>query len=159
MKPCLNLLAIINDYDYISSDHFATLHCNIRSLNSNFDNFVQMLSELSCNFSVIGLSETRISVNQENLSNNQLEDYTFVSQPSLSNAGGVGFFINDNLLYKIRHDLSESVTGLETLWIELPVKLNHNLIVCVIYRHRRTGDENLGGLIAFRPKTFFTQRF
>ena len=45
------------------------------------------------------------------------------------------FFINDNLLYKIRHDLSESVAGLETFWIELPVKLNHNLIVGVIYRH------------------------
>ena len=75
----------------ISSDHFATLHCNIRSLNSNFDNLGQMLSELSCNFSVIGLSETRISINQGNLSNNQLEGYTFVSQPSLSNAGGVGF--------------------------------------------------------------------
>ena len=58
-----------------------------------------------------------------------------MSQPSLSNAGGVGFFINDNLLYKIRHNLSESVAGLESLWIELPVKLNHNLIVGVIYRH------------------------
>ena len=81
------------------------------------------------------MSETRISINQENLSNNQLEGYTFVSQPSLSNAGGVDFFINNNLLYKIRHDLSESVAGLETLCIELPVKLNHNLIVGVIYRH------------------------
>ena len=41
-----------NDYmikNCISSDHFATLHCNIRSLNSNFDNLVQMLSQLSCN--------------------------------------------------------------------------------------------------------------
>ena len=107
-----------NDYmikNCILSDHFATLHCNIRSLNSNFDNLEQMLSELSCNFSVIGLSETRISINQENLSNNQLEGYTIVPQPSLSNAGGIGFFINHNLLYKIRHDLSESVAGLESL--------------------------------------------
>ena len=42
-------------HECISSVHFSVLHSNIRSLNSNFDNFIQMLSEFSSNFSIIGL--------------------------------------------------------------------------------------------------------
>ena len=125
---------IINEC--ISSDHFSCLHSNIRSLNSNFDNLIQMLSEFSYNFSVIGLTETRLKTTQENLCNQYLNGYTFVSQPSLSNAGGVGFFINDSLCYNVRHDLSEIVAGYETLWIEIQSSLiNQNIICGVIYRH------------------------
>ena len=36
-------------------DCFAALHCNIRSLQANMDNFYNMLSQLSYPFSVIGL--------------------------------------------------------------------------------------------------------
>ena len=42
-------------------------------------------------FSVIGLSETKIKVNQDPLLNTEILGYDFVSQPTLSNAGGVGF--------------------------------------------------------------------
>ena len=72
---------------------------------------------------------------QENLCNQFLDGYTFVSQPSLSNAGGIGFFVNDSLCYNVRHDLSETVVGYETLWIKIQSNLNHNIICGVIYRH------------------------
>ena len=42
-----------------SSNHFSVLHSNIRSMNANFDNFTQMLTELKHTFSVIGLTETK----------------------------------------------------------------------------------------------------
>ena len=48
-------------------------------------------------FSVIGLSETKIKVNQDPLLNTQIPGYIFVSQPTLSNAGGVGFYIRNDL--------------------------------------------------------------
>lgn len=44
----------------VSSKHFSCLHSNIRSLNANFENLKQLLSELNHNFSMIGLTETKI---------------------------------------------------------------------------------------------------
>ena len=65
-----------------------------------------------------------------------MNGYTFVSQPSLSNAVGVGFFINDSLCYNVRHDLSEIVAWYENLWIKIQSGLiNQNIICGVIYRH------------------------
>jgi hypothetical protein len=70
---------------------FAALHCNIRSLQANTDNLRHMLSQLIHPFSLIGLSETKINTNSTLLSNIDMHGYQFISQPSLSMAGGVGF--------------------------------------------------------------------
>ena len=63
-----------------------------------------MLTDLNLMFSVIGLSETKIQVNQDPLLNTEIPGYIFVSQPTLSNAGGVGFYIRNDLSYIIRND-------------------------------------------------------
>ena len=47
-----------------SSDSFSVLHCNIRSLAANCDKRSYLLSDLKYSFSVIGISETRIKVDQ-----------------------------------------------------------------------------------------------
>jgi len=70
----------------ISGKHFSVLHSNIRSLSANFDNSTQLLSELQHNFSVIGLTETKIKSSSQILFNNTIEGYSFYSQPTLSNA-------------------------------------------------------------------------
>lgn len=70
---------------------FSALNCNIRSLSANFDNLVNMLHELYFPFSLIGLTETKFKHNQDSIMNLALTGYNFVSQPSNSNAGGVGF--------------------------------------------------------------------
>ena len=101
--------AIIN---CTSSKCFSVLHLNIRSLNSNFDNFTQMLTELNHNFSVIGLTETKYVTSRPHFLNNNIPGYKFDSQPSLSNAGGVGFFVSDNLSYSLRNDLFSSYSEL-----------------------------------------------
>ena len=48
-------------------------------------------------FSVIGLSETKIKAGIDPFLNTNLPGYYFLSQPSMSNAGGVGFYIKDDL--------------------------------------------------------------
>ena len=48
-----------------------------------------------------------------------------MSQPSHSNAGGVGFFIKDHLKYIKREDISVSDKYFEALWIE--VQNDHQL--------------------------------
>ena len=61
--------------------------------------------------------------------------YQFVSQPSLSNAGGVGFYILDQYSFSFRSDLSKSESGFEALWIEIENDTQGNLLCGVIYRH------------------------
>ena len=64
---------------------------------ANHDNLVHMLSSLYFPFSLIGLSEIKFRDNQDPLTNIQIAGYEFVSKPSLSNAGGVAFYIKKNL--------------------------------------------------------------
>src|SRR6056300_336140 len=65
----------------LNSNHFSALHCNIRSLNANFDHLSEMLHQLNHEFSIIGLSETNIKIDSSCISNMELLGYTFFSQP------------------------------------------------------------------------------
>ena len=67
--------------------------------------------------------------------NTQIPGYIFVSQPTLSNAGGVGFYIRNDLSYIIRNDFSITNPDFQSLWIEIQSKTNSNMICGVIYRH------------------------
>ena len=87
---------------------FSALHCNIRSLAANHDNFLHLISELIYKFPLIGLSETKISIDKELIPNINIPGYTFISEPSHSNAGGVAFYINDNLKYIIKSNYTKS---------------------------------------------------
>ena len=121
----------------LSYNHFSALHCNIRSINANFDHLSTMLSQLKHEFSIIALSETKIKVQSGLTLNIDLPGYRFLSQPSLSNAGGVGFYIKENISFHIRDDLSQATTEFETLWVEVQSELHQNLICGVLYRHPR----------------------
>ena len=85
-----------------------------------------MLADLNLTFFVTGLSETKIKVNQDTLFNTEIPGYIFVSQPTLTNAGGVGFCIRNDLSYIIRNDFSTSNPDFQSLWIEIQSKANSN---------------------------------
>jgi exonuclease III len=101
------------------------------------DKLENMLVELYHPFSIIGLTETKIKSEQDNVSvlNTAMHGYHFVSQPSLSNAGGVGMYISENYKYTIRDDLSKSSKEFETLWLEIHNDSQQNFLCSVIYRH------------------------
>ena len=83
--------AIVNCF---SEKPFSLIHFNIRSISANFDNLTNMLSELSHPFiTVIGLTETKLNISKQSFDNLHLPGNRFLSQPSLSNAGGTGIFI------------------------------------------------------------------
>ena len=67
--------------------------------------------------------------------NTDLPGYQFVSQPSNSNVGGVGFFIQENLKFAIRSELTTLKDEFETLWIEIQNDPQHIMLCGVIYRH------------------------
>ena len=70
-------------------------------------------------FDVIGLSETKIKSNCDLTSNIAIEGYDFVSKPTLTNAGGVGFFIKGGIQFHIRDELCSTTKEFESLWIEI----------------------------------------
>ena len=52
-----------------------------------------MLSDLAFPFDLIDLTETKIKSDHDPASNISIPDYEFISLPTLTNAGGVGFYI------------------------------------------------------------------
>ena len=119
----------------ISDRTFSTLHFNIRSLSANFDDFFHMLCDLKYSFPVFGLSETKFKVGIDSFFNTNLPGYYFLSQPSMSNAGDVGFYIKDNLSYNKRDDFCTSNPEFESIWIKIEVPHHHNIVCGLIYTH------------------------
>ena len=124
-----------------NSHGFSALHCNIRSLAANYDSFVHMLSELHFSFPLIGLSETKFVKDKENLSNVNIAGYDFISEPSLSNAGGVAFYVKNNLNYIINSEYTTSSPDFEALWLEILGEGKRNLLCGVLYRHPNSNLE------------------
>ena len=77
---------------------------------------MNLLNTLKHTFSVIGLSEIKYKIDQDSIINISIPGYRFVSQHSLSNAGGVGFYIHENIKFNIRSDLS--VCGLIGVFVD-----------------------------------------
>ena len=92
-----------------------------------------MLSALYFPFSLIGLSEIKLREGQDPITNIQLNGYEFLHQPSITNAGGVAFFIKNNSNFKIRNELKASEKDFEALWIEMDNSGQTNIICGVIY--------------------------
>ena len=93
------------------------------------------MSDLHHSFSIIGLSETKIIHGNDPIINLDLLGYNCISQATLSNAGGVGFYMNNDLVFSKGEDLSCSENEHESLWIEIQNKNQHNIICGVVYRH------------------------
>ena len=130
-----------------SQKSFSILNCNIRSIHANFDNLTQMLHDLNYTFSIIGLSETWISATHNQSMNIDLPGYSFVSQPTTQRAGGVGLYINNDLLFNVRYDLSSSSAESEILWVEIESQLNKNVLCGIVYRHPNSNLESFSNKI------------
>ena len=129
--------------EYFSDKCFSALHCNIRSLSANLDNLQHMLSDLCLPFSILSLTEIKLKVDQSLfLCNIEIPGYSFSFQPSLSNAGGVGFYIKEDQLFTNRPDLTLSTDDFETLWVEMQNGSQCNMICGVIYRHPHGNMQN-----------------
>ena len=61
---------------------------------------------------------------------------------SLSNAGGVGFYVKSNLTYSILSNFTTTESDFEALWIEINVKGQSNLMCGVAYTHPNSNFDN-----------------
>ena len=100
------------------------------------------LTDLYLPVSIVGLTEIKLKVDQSFLSNIEIPRYSFSFQPSLSNAGGVGFYIKEDQLFTTRPDLTLSTDDFETLWVEMQNGSQRNMICGVIYWHPHGNMQN-----------------
>ena len=121
------------------NNNFSMFHTNIRSLRKNFDNFeTHLLHELDFQFSIIGLTETRIT-NVDSLNFEcDLPGYVFEYVPTPLAAGGVGMYIDKTYKYTILEKCSNE--AFQSLWIEIHNENSANIICGIIYRQHNSPD-------------------
>ena len=99
----------------------------------NKENIEEFIKEIGHSPEIIAISETKIG--PKSSSDYSIPGYIFLHEDSPTNAGGVAFYIKNNLNFNLRNDLIIRLTDCENLWIEIEQSRNRKLIVGVIYRH------------------------
>ena len=108
-------------------------HFIARSLGKNkhkLDDFF-LMTEATPTF--IAISKTKLKSNY--ILNVDIPGFNFIHNPSQTNSGGVGLYINYNLTYQPRNDLNLNNAGCESLFIEIPTSSGKPFITGAIYRH------------------------
>ena len=127
----------INDFNKSQAkDHMSYIHLNIASLPSHIDDLRIMCNSLQATPAVIGITETNLYFNDKNITNINLEKFSFEYSPTEAKKGGALLYINSNLNYKLRADLNiYKSKELESVFVELINTSETNLIVGCLYRH------------------------
>ena len=122
---------------YAGNSCFSLLHNNVRSLKRNLENFqVHLLDELDYEFSLIGVSETKINSSKDVDFDPCMPGYVFEYVPTPIASGGVGLYINDSLKYTVIEKTSEE--AFQALWIEIQFSRKSNIICGIIYRQHNS---------------------
>ncbi len=126
----------------LNNKQLLCMHLNIRSLPGKHDSLKMMLSTLDENGfkpDIILLCETWL--NDHNYNTFNLENYDFVeTHRRKSKGGGVGIYINQEINYKIREDLSLFEEGaFESIFIET-LGNDMKTIIGEIYRVPNTNE-------------------
>ena len=83
-----------------NQSRFSILHNNVRNLHRNLENLqVHLLDELDYRFSVIGITETKITNSAGLDFNPHIPNYQFEQVPTPLSCGGVGMYVNSSINY------------------------------------------------------------
>ena len=88
-------------------------------MNKNFDKLQNYLGEPKIMPEIIALTETKISMKSTKSINYDLPNYSFVYKETSTCFGGVGFYIANNLSYKLRNDLDFTYSDCECIFIQI----------------------------------------
>lgn len=109
----------------------AVAHVNIRSLNSGFSLFTDIVREHS--FDLIGVSETWLSRDYPS-EYVAINNYQLVRADRPTRGGGLGVYIKNGFKYKMYHKNNSFESGLEQLWLKVKVKKKYSIGLCVVYK-------------------------
>ena len=82
------------------------MHLNISSLSYHLQELYNLLSSMKTKLKMIGISENRSQINKQPINNTSVPDYVYEHTPTESGKGGTLLYIDQNLKYKVRGDLS-----------------------------------------------------
>ena len=117
---------------------FSVFHNNIASISRNLENVSILLDELDFPFNVIGITETKITISNENNFHPSIPGYVFEYVPTPLASGGVGLFVDQSLHYTVLEKSSNE--AFQAIWIEISF-VNHKNIVCgIIYRQHNSPE-------------------
>jgi len=114
--------------------HISICHLNTQSMNSTFDEFQFMISEMK--FDIITLSETWLKNDKNLLEYVKVPGYEFVYRNrDEKRGGGVGIYIKETINFKIRNDIVKIDETIEHTWIEIASKsTKSDYLVGVFYQ-------------------------
>ena len=126
-----------NYLNYNKQNNLSILHLNIRSIRKNFESFRELLETTDDSFNIICLTETW-SKDLEFKTNSlfHLQQYNSIhsERKSKKKGGGLLIYIKNDLIYKVRNDLSVSDDDRESLTIEIINKTSKNILVSCCYK-------------------------
>ena len=122
-----------------SKDHMSYIHLNIASLPSHIDDLRVLYESLQNKPAVIGITESNLYLNDRNITNINLDGFSYEHAPTEAKKGGALLYINSKLNYKLRVDLNiYRPKELDSVFVEIINESNpseSNLIVGCLYRH------------------------
>jgi len=122
---------------YAGKSCFSLLHNNVRSLKRNLENFqVHLLDKLDYDFSLIGVSETKINSLKDVDFDPSIPGYVFEHVPTPLASGSVD--INDSLKYAVIEKTIEE--AFQALWIEIQFSRKSNIICCRKHRQHNSSQ-------------------
>ena len=93
--------------NFITSTDIKLLYFNARSLRKNISGIIQYIDLLQKSFAVIGISETWLNDMHDPLI--QIPNYAIEGTCRQNKrGGGVALYVQEDLMYKIRNDLSSN---------------------------------------------------
>ena len=102
---------------------------------------MHLLDELNYSFSVIRVSETKISTVDSVNFDTSVPRYKFEYLPTPLASGGVGMYVKDSLNYTIIDKTSNE--AFQALWIEIHLSWQPNIICGVMYRQHNSPQQFL----------------
>ena len=119
--------------------YFSLFHANIISLSKHFDELKSLLSATKIPFDIIGLTESKQSIDKDFLTNVKINDYQLHIQPSKSSCGGIAIYIKKSLDHSVLSKFNATEDEYEALWVEINTgPKSRNIICCCAYRHPDT---------------------
>jgi len=117
---------------------FSVFHNNIVSINRNLENVSISLDELDFHFNVSGITETKITISNENSFHPSIPGYVFEYVPTPLASGGVGLFVDQSLHYTVLEKTPNE--AFQAIWIEISFVNHKNIVFGIFYRQHNSPD-------------------
>ena len=137
---------VISNSSFNVKDELLLMHLNIRSLSKNFDKFSGLVNELKFESAIFGLSETWLNNVPDSMF--CIDRFSFITNNrTAKRGGGVGFYVTNNLKYKVLKEIEYMTEDIETIFIEIESAGNKNIIIGEIYRPPHSNINNFFNII------------